>query len=544
MVWLLVAMCLTLSSFQVDLAILNLLAVRDARGPVFRCQIPGRRRCREQHTHLLFAELLFRGTHLEAADVVDAEHSAILRDLLELRGGRRQDVRDQDFAEAVVELDLAQAGLVGDLELGGYAILLDLEARCPRAREVCARVACLEAAVEEVQLAALQQGLLLVDEATELGGVLHVGIRRDERITLACAVALRGAEDLDQQLLVLGLEVVEVLFSQAPQEGPSQGHLGFQGIWTTTAWRQTASEALWLGQVELVQIQIHTLRHLCPLSELEPLGHEHGSARLPQLHTRLALESMALCQLKAVEPELHTTVDGLQIALATSEHINEPAILQLNAGVTAHVPQLRDLWMCFLRRGLHNLVGKTVPRWIQARVRVDQVLGQHGRLRQLPDMVDDALALRYQVEVASEGVGELLQRMCGSRDRRIFQPLLGNKLLAGLHAHLHERDQGLVLRQPHLGLLHHVPLAPRPGFVLIGKLGPIEHAQHAGNGHLVLAEGKLLQEVVGLEHDVTHASAGQPAGFIHLLLRSFLQVLWVNWVKGEQRLAGGCLPHL
>lgn len=51
-------------------------------------------------------------------------------------------------------------------------------------------IAHLEALVAKVKLAPLKQRLLLMDVASQFGGVLHVGIWRDERITFFNTITL------------------------------------------------------------------------------------------------------------------------------------------------------------------------------------------------------------------------------------------------------------------------------------------------------------------------------------------------------------------
>lgn len=47
--------------------------------------------------------------------------------------------------------------------------------------------------------------------------------------------------------------------------------------------------------------------------------------------------------------------------------------------------------------------------------------------------------------------------------------LLGNDLLSGLNAHLHVRDQGVVLCCANLCFAHHKPLAASPGLVSLAQ---------------------------------------------------------------------------
>ena len=177
-------------------------------------------------------------------------------------------------------------------------------------------------------------------------------------------------------------------------------------------------------------------------------------------------------------------------------------------------------------------------------MRIHQVFGHHRSLCQFTQVEDHTLALSNEVKVSTEGICELLQWMGGSGHRCIFQTLLCDNLLTSFHSHFDEWHQGLVLCQAHLSLPDNKPFAACPGPFLVRELRPVKHAQHASYWHFILTKGQLLQEVVGLEHDITNTGSGQPAGLIHLLLWSLLQVLRVNRVQGEQGLPGCSLAHL
>mmetsp|Transcript_10807 Transcript_10807/g.20350 ORF Transcript_10807/g.20350 Transcript_10807/m.20350 type:complete len:271 (+) Transcript_10807:724-1536(+) len=267
-------------------------------------------------------------------------------------------------------------------------------------------------------------------------------------------------------MLFLQAGILSVL--QSLKERLAERGLALQGARTPAARRQ-AREAVWPAQVELVQVQIHTLRHLSPLAQLEPLRHEHGPSGLTQLHAclRLPRQGMALRQLKAVQTKLHPAVNGLQAALPPCHHVQESAILQLDARIPSHVPQLRDLGVCLRFGCFHDLLGHRIPRRIQSCFGVNQILGHHRRLGKLAQMEHNALALSDQVEVAGESVSKLLQRMVGQSHRGVLQALLGHHLLARFNTHLHVWDKCVVFSHADLRLLHHEPLTTGPSLVLV-----------------------------------------------------------------------------
>ena len=57
-------------------------------------------------------------------------------------------------------------------------------------------------------------------------------------------------------------------------------------------------------------------------------------------------------------------------------------------------------------------------------------------------------------------------------------------------------------------------------------------------------ENPLLEEIVSLEHDISHTGACQPARFIDLLLWRLLQVLRIHRIQGKERFSLGGTPHL
>mmetsp|Transcript_10805 Transcript_10805/g.20338 ORF Transcript_10805/g.20338 Transcript_10805/m.20338 type:complete len:303 (+) Transcript_10805:1015-1923(+) len=298
-----------------------------------------------------------------------------------------------------------------------------------------------------------------------------IGVRRDESVAFFRPVALRHLVDIQQQALVLRLHPGKRLLLQALQESLSEKCTCFQRIRAAAARREAAGKAVLRSQRELVQVQVHTLRHLWPLAQLEPLRHKHGPPGLCQLHARhtrlLALDGVALRQLKAVQTKLHPAVNGLQAALPPCHHVQESAILQLDARIPSHVPQLRDLGVCLRFGCFHDLLGHRIPRRIQSCFGVNQILGHHRRLGKLAQMEHNALALSDQVEVAGESVSKLLQRMVGQSHRGVLQALLGHHLLARFNTHLHVWDKCVVFSHADLRLLHHEPLTTGPSLVLV-----------------------------------------------------------------------------
>mmetsp|Transcript_48941 Transcript_48941/g.111481 ORF Transcript_48941/g.111481 Transcript_48941/m.111481 type:complete len:461 (+) Transcript_48941:1702-3084(+) len=92
-------------------------------------------------------------------------------------------------------------------------------------------------------------------------------------------------------------------------------------------------------------------------------------------------------------------------------------------------------------------------------------------------------------------------------------------LFTGLDAHLHVGNDDVVLRELHLGAAHNEPLACPPGLVVeVLILGMVKAALHSGDRLLMLAHGKLLEVVIGLEKHLTRAGACQPVGLeaLHL----------------------------
>mmetsp|Transcript_38521 Transcript_38521/g.78883 ORF Transcript_38521/g.78883 Transcript_38521/m.78883 type:complete len:224 (-) Transcript_38521:197-868(-) len=223
----------------------------------------------------------------------------------------------------------------------------------------------------------------------------------------------------------------------------------------------------------------------------------------------------------------------MEVALQAGLHVPDLTALKLDSRVAPHVPELRNLGECLWRGGLDHVLGEIEPACIQGDLRVHKELRHHRGLGQLTQVEDHALSLGDQVEVAREGLREPGKGMVLAGDRLVLQALAGDHLLTGFDAHLHVRYQRLVLGQADLRLLHHIPLTSCPALVLVLHLGPVKHAQHANHRHVVLSERKLLEEVIGLEHDITHAGSCKPARLVNLLLRRFFQILRVHWVQGE-----------
>mmetsp|Transcript_13537 Transcript_13537/g.32302 ORF Transcript_13537/g.32302 Transcript_13537/m.32302 type:complete len:251 (+) Transcript_13537:643-1395(+) len=231
---------------------------------------------RENHADGLWDIPLLDRPHLQASDLVDAEDDAVLSDLVELRGGGRQNVLQETLLEGVVHLQLLETKLRrGRL---CFTLKFHLEAWRPGTWEIQTWVGNRESLVAETQLAALPKRLLLTHHCADLGDVLMIGVRRDESVAFFRPVALRHLVDIQQQALVLRLHPGKRLLLQALQESLSEKCTCFQRIRAAAARREAAGKAVLRSQRELVQVQVHTLRHLGPLPELEALRHEHRAS--------------------------------------------------------------------------------------------------------------------------------------------------------------------------------------------------------------------------------------------------------------------------
>mmetsp|Transcript_28188 Transcript_28188/g.66238 ORF Transcript_28188/g.66238 Transcript_28188/m.66238 type:complete len:287 (+) Transcript_28188:685-1545(+) len=275
----------------------------------------------ENHGHGLGACGFLDCSDLQATDPVDAEDDAILGGLVELRGCNWQDIVEKCLLEGGVHLQLHH-GRPQLHHRRGHAVLHG-EPGSPGPWELGATAPGSKGAVQEGAFPLLQECLLLTYEASDLGDVRIVGIRRNESIPLLHPVCQCRVEDSLQKLLVVVGHILAKARSQAFQEGPTQGHPCFQGLCVTAAGRESTGKLLHFSQVELVQIQVHTLWHLPPLAQLESLRHKHGppgraqlhalQGRLLHSHTRHRDTRPALSQFEAIQAELHTTVDGMQI---------------------------------------------------------------------------------------------------------------------------------------------------------------------------------------------------------------------------------------
>mmetsp|Transcript_8221 Transcript_8221/g.23499 ORF Transcript_8221/g.23499 Transcript_8221/m.23499 type:complete len:253 (+) Transcript_8221:1506-2264(+) len=184
------------------------------------------------------------------------------------------------------------------------------------------------------------------------------------------------------------------------------------------------------------------------------------------------------------------------------------------------------------------------PRLLELDAGLQQELGDDGRLGHLAQLGDDALPLGDQVEVARECLGVSHQRVVRARQRRVLQAAVWvEDLLAGLNAHLQVRHQHGVLGQLDLRMPHDEPLAGAPLLLEVRRLRVLEAALHADNGLLVLAHGKLLEMIVGLEHHLAHTGASDPLGLESFPLHRCAWVAALSGARGvhgvqrEQRLA-------
>mmetsp|Transcript_9147 Transcript_9147/g.21634 ORF Transcript_9147/g.21634 Transcript_9147/m.21634 type:complete len:288 (-) Transcript_9147:276-1139(-) len=276
----------------------------------------------ENHGHGLRASGLLDCSDLQATDPVDAEDDPILGGLVELRGCNRQDIVEKCLLEGGVHLQLDHGRPQLHHHRRGHAVLHG-EPGSPGPWELRPTASGSKGAVTEGAFPLLQECLLFAHKAPDLGDVRIVGVRRNERIPLLHPVCQCRVEDSLQKLFVVIRHVLAKARSQAFQEGPTQCYPRFQGLRVTAAGREGTSKLLHFRQVELVQIQVHTLWHLSPLAQLESLRHEHGppgraqlhalQGRLLHSHSRHRDARSALSQLEAIQAKLHATVDGMQI---------------------------------------------------------------------------------------------------------------------------------------------------------------------------------------------------------------------------------------
>jgi len=110
-----------------------------------------------------------------------------------------------------------------------------------------------------------------------------------------------------------------------------------------------------------------------------------------------------------------------------------------------------------------------------------------------------------------------------------------DKLLPGLHTHPDKGDQHIILRYMNLGLSDDEPLAGPPFLVMPLVPTMVEATLHAIHRLLILAKGKLLQVVVGLEKHITHGGVHQPLRLEPLSLHGVL-AMRVDGIEREQRL--------
>mmetsp|Transcript_51283 Transcript_51283/g.164189 ORF Transcript_51283/g.164189 Transcript_51283/m.164189 type:complete len:306 (+) Transcript_51283:1434-2351(+) len=186
----------------------------------------------------------------------------------------------------------------------------------------------------------------------------------------------------------------------------------------------------------------------------------------------------------------------------------------------------------------HLFVCQGEPRVWHADAGVKKEACQDGGLCKLAQVVDGTLALRNEVEVAGESFRVLHHGVVWPRDRGITQAVaVARYLLPSLHAHLHGRDQDVVLRKLDVRFPDDVPLAALPPLVEALRYGNIKATLHADDWLTVLAHRELLQMVISLEEHFTNARARQPSGFKPLHLQRRLGVVGrVPRVQRERRL--------
>mmetsp|Transcript_51009 Transcript_51009/g.152551 ORF Transcript_51009/g.152551 Transcript_51009/m.152551 type:complete len:529 (+) Transcript_51009:330-1916(+) len=310
----------------------------------------------EDRSHLLLAVMLLCGARLNAAEPVDSKPAAVLGRLVEERRGGAQHSLQQQGGVLVVGAGVQEAAL----GTSQRSAPIDLQGVCPRGREEGPGVVHGEPCAEEVLPPLPTHGLLRLQELAQTGGVGEAGAGRREPVALLPPVRQVRVEDALVHGLVLCLERRGITAGQArPELAPQrQGTLGeASGL----GW------ALRLGQVELVQAEIHTLGNPHGLLSGKERGLEHSVLQAQGLpvHGHGG-------QAQAVEAKVNAAVDAAHLGSDPLAHVLELAALDVDLGVAAVVPQLRHGGQVRLGFQL-QLCGE--PRFLRADLAVHDDLG-------------------------------------------------------------------------------------------------------------------------------------------------------------------------
>mmetsp|Transcript_123401 Transcript_123401/g.230760 ORF Transcript_123401/g.230760 Transcript_123401/m.230760 type:complete len:233 (+) Transcript_123401:587-1285(+) len=160
-------------------------------------------------------------------------------------------------------------------------------------------------------------------------------------------------------------------------------------------------------------------------------------------------------------------------------------------------------------------------------------------------MEDDTLSLSDQIKIVSERLRILDEWVALPGCPDVHQLITPQDLLTCLDTHLHARDQDLVLGQSDISFTYNEPLTSTPLLVHAILLREIKATLHADNWLLILAHGKLLQVVVGLEKHITNTGARQPFWLKPLHLHPVLvkAVRRLHGVQGKHGLSALVAAH-
>mmetsp|Transcript_88053 Transcript_88053/g.233778 ORF Transcript_88053/g.233778 Transcript_88053/m.233778 type:complete len:624 (+) Transcript_88053:547-2418(+) len=465
------------------------------------------------------------GAHLEAAELVDAVLCALLRHLAEDGGHRLEHaLHPRTVVRTLVELPCSLT--VRDARRGH-----------PRGGEEQARSVPLEVRAEEVRLLLLPDGSLLGHQRPQLLKVLGRAVRGHEVLALRAPVGERRVEQALEEAQVLLTEDLRGAV-QVPEESAARG----KG-------KRARSTALRLRQVEASEIQVNATRSdggnpgdRCAVGEtLLPAPEQaagRGRTRERARGNGQRRATCAQCRTRhhgTCKAHLDASVEPVLLDVDALVGIDNLSVPHLDLRVATLIPELGNLQAAFLI-GLHI---EAEPRVLDEHFVVHQELGKHGCLRKLAQVIDHALALCDEVKTMLEGLGVLHQGVVSAREECVLEAARTGDLLAGLDTHVYARDQGVLLRQVHLGPPDDEPLSGVPLNLLPLLLREIKAALHANHRLHILAHGKLLQVHVRLEHGLSEARACKPSWLKSLHLPEGLRTVQAGllWVQGEHGLA-------